>query len=131
MKNILLVLVAGAVGSLARYLVSTYANRALQIGAMFPIGTLAVNLIGSFLAGLVFGLTIDSANQKTWRILLITGFMGGFTTFSAYALDSYQLANAGDIKGFATNILANNVLGLVLCFAGILLARVVVKAIRG
>jgi len=131
MQNTLFVLFGGALGSIARYLVSTFANQRLQAGGMFPYGTLAVNLIGSFLAGLVFGLTIESEHQKTWRILLITGFMGGFTTFSAYALESFQLANAGDIKGLATNIIANNVLGLALCFAGILLARVVVKMVRG
>jgi fluoride exporter len=79
---LLLVASGGAVGSVLRYLLSMQA--ALHLGAGFPWGTLAVNVIGSAAIGLLGGLGLDGE----WRLLLVTGLLGGFTTFSAFSLET-------------------------------------------
>lgn len=79
---VLLVALGGATGSVLRYLVSVLAIEVL--GTAFPWGTLAVNVIGSAAIGLAGGLGIEGG----WRLLLVTGLLGGFTTFSAFSLET-------------------------------------------
>lgn len=83
---VLLVAAGGAAGSVLRYLVSVLALEAL--GAGFPWGTLAVNVIGSLAIGVLGGLGV----QSELRLLLVTGLLGGFTTFSAFSLETGALA---------------------------------------
>lgn len=83
--SLLLVAFGGAAGSVARHLVALLA--AAQLGAGFPWGTLAVNIIGSALIGIAAGLGL----QGDARLLLVTGFLGGFTTFSAFSLETGAL----------------------------------------
>ncbi|MCB4824382.1 fluoride efflux transporter CrcB [Roseicella aerolata] len=80
--QLLLVAAGGALGSVLRFLVSTLSAQAF--GAAFPWGTLLVNLLGSAAIGLLGGLGIGGA----WRLLLVTGLLGGFTTFSAFSLET-------------------------------------------
>ncbi len=86
LSALLLVAAGGAAGSVARYLVSLLALS--QLGAGFPWGTLAVNVAGSALIGLAAGAGL----QGEARLLLVTGFLGGFTTFSAFSLETAALA---------------------------------------
>ncbi|MBK1662007.1 fluoride efflux transporter FluC [Paracraurococcus ruber] len=79
---LLLVAGGGAVGSVLRYALSTWAI--LAVGTGFPWGTLAVNVIGSAAIGVLGGLGVDGG----WRLLLVTGLLGGFTTFSAFSLET-------------------------------------------
>ncbi|MBE9603264.1 CrcB family protein [Acetobacteraceae bacterium H6797] len=79
---IALVAIGGALGSVLRYLVSVMALE--WLGAGFPWGTLAVNIIGSALIGLLGGLGVSGE----WRLFLVTGCLGGFTTFSAFSLET-------------------------------------------
>ncbi len=91
--NLLLVGCGGFAGSVLRYLVSTRVQQA--IGAGFPWGTLAVNVIGCILIGFVGGLLAARAFHPSAGLLLITGTLGGFTTFSAFGLETFTLINAG------------------------------------
>lgn len=85
MKSVLLVGAGGAAGSILRYLVSVAATATL--GDRFPWGTLAVNIAGSLAIGVLASLTV----QDAVRLLVVTGLLGGFTTFSAFSLETAQL----------------------------------------
>jgi CrcB protein len=85
LAGVLLVALGGAVGSVARYLVSVAALATL--GAGFPWGTLAVNILGSAAIGVAAGMGIEGQQ----RLLLVTGVLGGFTTFSAFSLETGAL----------------------------------------
>ena len=86
--SVMLVAVGGAVGSVLRYLTSVVALE--WLGAAFPWGTLAVNAIGSLVIGAMAGADVEGSA----RLLLVTGVLGGFTTFSAFSLDTWKLWQA-------------------------------------
>jgi CrcB protein len=131
MFNFVLVLIGGAIGSVSRFALSTWVNQVMQVKSIFPFGTLAVNMIGSFLAGVVWGVSTETTMKPEIRIFMMVGFMGGFTTFSSYALESYNLFDNGEVKAAFMNILANNVLSLILVFAGVITAKYIIKGLRG
>jgi CrcB protein len=85
-KNFLLVGLGGAVGSMLRFIVQRLVNT-----ATLPYGTLLVNIAGCFLIGLLWGLTTRNSITQTTGLLLISGFCGGFTTFSAFSYESVQM----------------------------------------
>ena len=93
MFPLLYVMVGGAVGSGARYLTGR-AMTAL-LGPDYPFGTLAVNLIGGLLMGLLVGLLARAAAAEPWRLFVGVGVLGGYTTFSSFALDAVTLAEGG------------------------------------
>lgn len=90
MKNILLVGLGGGIGSISRYLCQRWF--ALNYPGHFPWGTFAVNITGCFLIGLFWGLSFKSFEaNESWKLLLMTGLCGGFTTFSAFTLEGIGL----------------------------------------
>jgi CrcB protein len=90
-----LVALGGLVGSVARYWLSGAVQE--LSGPMFPSGTLAVNVVGSFVIGLVMALSLERGLlNEEWRILLTTGFCGGFTTMSAFSYETLALLRAGE-----------------------------------
>ncbi|MBE0501670.1 MAG: fluoride efflux transporter CrcB [Desulfuromonadales bacterium] len=112
----------GALGSISRYLVSgwvyTLAGRGL------PYGTLAVNVIGSFLLGLLIETGLRSTLfSPELRIGLAVGFMGGFTTFSTFSLETIRLFEEGSYWQAGSNVLLNVVVCLLFAALGIFLAR--------
>jgi CrcB protein len=110
--NMLLVALGGAAGSVLRYMVSTLAVE--WFGGQFPWGTLAVNVVGSAAIGLAGGAGLAGE----WRLLLVTGVLGGFTTFSAFSLETGLLFERAWWLA-AVYVLASLVLGLTafaLCF---------------
>lgn len=112
----------GALGCLARYFVSgwTYA----LTGRWLPFGTLAVNVIGSFLLGLVMEGTLRSTLlSPEVRMGITTGFMGGFTTFSTFSYETARLLEEGSLLQAGANILLNVLICLIFAAAGILAAR--------
>jgi CrcB protein len=129
--NFILVIIGGGLGSAARFGLSAWVNQLMQVRSVFPYGTLTVNLAGSFLAGLVWGLSTETTMKPETRIFLLVGFLGGFTTFSSYALESYNLFNNGEIKNALINIFVNNIGSLLLVIAGVILARYILKGSRG
>ena len=120
MKEILLVLIGGGIGSACRYGVSTAAGRVFGDG--FAWGTLLVNLLGCLLIGFIVGLADRAIVSRTIRILLVTGFLGGFTTFSSFSLESMRMILGGSIGKGVLDIGLNVVLGLALTLAGLSLA---------
>jgi CrcB protein len=124
MQKILLIGLAGLVGTLGRYALSSFAAR--RYGEAFPAGTLLVNIVGCFLAGFLFYLMQERfmASQTTRAVVMI-GFLGGFTTFSAFGLQTFTLLKEGQLGFAALNMIASNVLGLLMVWAGYTLARVV------
>lgn len=104
----------GAIGSMLRF------GTTLAIGSKpFPIATLAINIIGSFIIGLVFGISIKNENfALNWKLFLATGICGGFTTFSAFSLENMQLLLNGKYGLFAMYIVTSILLGLTAVIAG-------------
>ncbi len=122
MNTWLLVAVGGAAGSVARYAFSIGATR--WLGAAFPFGTLGVNALGSFLAGLLYVLiTQRTSTQEEWRSLMLIGVLGGFTTFSAFSLETIRLLESGRASSAMVNIAMNLGLGLSACIIGLWLGR--------
>ena len=119
--NILLILIGGAIGSLTRYGASSFAHQKL-IGS-FPIGTLTVNLVGSLLIGFLWGLAENITVSQNMKTFLFVGILGGFTTFSSFSLETLTLFREGFIKMALFNILANNILGILFAFVGVLAGK--------
>jgi CrcB protein len=91
----------------------------------FPYGTLAVNLVGCFIAGLLFPVFERLAIAPEMRLAVFTGFLGGFTTFSAYGLQTVVLVNGGMMSLAVVNVIVSNIGGLLMVWLGSAVARVV------
>jgi len=121
MKNFLLVFIGGGFGSGLRYLISKCLNSSL---GNFPIGTFTVNIIGSLLIGLILGYAAkENSLSQNQVLLLATGFCGGFTTFSAFAHENFQLLKTGDIMQFSVYTIGSVVVGLIAVFIGIYIVK--------
>lgn len=114
-RKILLIFVFGGVGSVLRYLTAGWAQGKTNIG--FPIGTLTVNLVGCALIGFLASL-FDSPRliREEYRAAALVGFLGGFTTFSSFALETFRLANGREFIAAGWNLLLSNGLGLAAVF---------------
>jgi fluoride exporter len=124
-RTIAAIALGAAVGANLRYGVSLWAAR--QWGTAFPYGTLLINLSGSFAIGIVMVLlSARLVNSDAWRLLLVTGLLGGFTTFSSFSYENYTLLISGDWLAAGLNILASVGLGLFGVFLGARLAQLVV-----
>jgi CrcB protein len=123
MLKILLIGMAGLIGTLGRYWLSGVVAR--RYGETFPMGTLTVNIIGCFLAGLLFYLMQERflVNQ-TLRTIIMIGFLGGFTTFSSYGLQTFTLLRDGEFAFAALNLVVSNLVGLLMVWAGYTVAKV-------
>ncbi|MDR1215371.1 MAG: fluoride efflux transporter CrcB [Treponema sp.] len=121
--NYLCVIIGGGIGALLRYFSSQFINSSIAI--KFPFGTLFVNCVGALLIGFLASLfNLFSINIK-WRLFLITGFLGGYTTFSTYSLETVQYFLSGNIKHAVINILLNNVLCILFVLLGIWLNKII------
>jgi CrcB protein len=121
--NLLLVAVGGAFGASLRYLVSELTLR--LFGPLFPWGTLTVNLVGSLAMGLFIGWLVreEGGDLMGLRYLVATGFLGGFTTFSAFSLDVAVMWERGDFTAALSYVLASVVLSIAAVFLGLHLVR--------
>ncbi|KXX64629.1 camphor resistance protein CrcB [Marichromatium gracile] len=112
----------GALGALARFWISTGVYRVL--GRDFPWGTLAVNVIGSFLMGLLFVLLTERlAVAAEWRGAVLVGFLGALTTFSTFSIETLSLIEQGALLRATLNVGASVGVCVLLCWAGIALGR--------
>ncbi len=126
MFNLILVGSGGFIGSIFRYLIGQ-GTHALLRHTTFPYGTLAANILGCFLIGLLGNLAAERMlfTAQT-RLFLFSGFLGGFTTFSTFGLDTFNMIRGGDAPAFALGLLhifAHVFIGLVAVYFGHWLAR--------
>jgi len=122
-KDFLAISVAAVVGANLRYLLSRLAAR--ELGPVFPYGTLFINIVGSFIVGFFIIWTTERVLlDPRWRLLVVIGFCGSFTTFSSYAFETMAYFESGQWGLMFTNILSNNLLCLGAALAGMALARV-------
>jgi len=131
LTKILLLCAGGAAGTLARYLLSIGVAGAVPGAAAFPYGTLAVNLSGAFVMGMLWALSSQLMIPVEVKLLVFVGFLGAFTTFSTYVLESYNLFAAGQMKEAVLNVIYNNAGSIILLFAGILSTRAVLALLKG
>ncbi|WP_285269015.1 fluoride efflux transporter CrcB [Kaistella rhinocerotis] len=115
MRSLLFVFIGGGAGSVLRYLLSVGAQR-FWIVKSFPLGTFLANIIGCFLIGVLVSALVKS--DLHLRLLLITGFCGGFTTFSAFSVESVSLWQSGQFTVLAIYILLSVILGLAAVWLG-------------
>jgi CrcB protein len=118
MKAVLLVALGGAIGSVARYKLSGFVLHH-TIDWRFPAGTFAVNVIGCLVAGVLAGLAEKhDLLSPDARLLLFTGLLGGFTTFSAFGLETMHLVKRGDLAMASANVVLSVLAGLAALWIG-------------
>lgn len=123
MQRWILIGIAGAAGTLLRYGLSEWTAR--RFGETFPTGTLIVNLLGCFLAGLLFYLMFERyLVSPTVRTVVLIGFLGGLTTFSSFGLQTFTLLRSGELGLALFNVAISNIAGLFLVWVGYSLAKV-------
>jgi fluoride exporter len=122
-KHILLVGLGGGAGSIARYLCQRWFIN--HYPSSFPWGTFTVNIAGCFLIGLFWGLAFRSfANTESWKLFLMTGLCGGFTTFSAFTMEGIGLLKEQKTGIFFLYVLSSVALGLLATYTGMKISRI-------
>lgn len=114
MTKLLLVFVGGGLGAVSRFLVTT--ALAGKLGN-FPLGTLAANIVGSLLMGLLIGILAGRADSV--RLFVAVGFLGGFTTFSSFSAETLALIQNGQLFAAAANVIVSVTAGLIACAVGL------------
>ena len=120
MKQLLYVFIGGGVGGALRFLVNKYAS---TLSSFVPFPTLLVNVLGSFLIGLLVGFYSKNTISHNQSLLLITGFCGGFTTFSTFALENAKYFENGNYTMALLYILLSLVIGVSFVFLGLYVAK--------
>ena len=118
MKNVIIVAIGGGLGSVMRYLLSGWVlHRA--VNWQFPLGTFVVNVLGCLLVGLLGGLVVKlDFLSGEMRLFLFTGIAGGFTTFSAFGLETFYLLRKGDVGIAAAYVVLSVIVGMLALWAG-------------
>src|SRR5579864_2966939 len=118
----LLIVVGGGTGSLARYLIGTAIMS--RLGSRFPLGTLVINVTGSFLIGLIMTLLTEQLQANpNWRPLLVIGFLGGYTTFSSFEWETFSAVRDGGFWIGLANVVGSVTLGYMAVWVGAVLGR--------
>ena len=127
MERFLFICLGGAIGTGLRYLTANLAVR--WLGADFPYGTLIVNVVGSFLIGLIQQVGATSLLiPETTRLFLTVGIMGGLTTYSSFSYETLRLAQIGAWSQAWINVLVTTAVCLGVCFLGIVVGRMIVES---
>ncbi len=125
MQQLFLIAVGGSLGAIARYGLSTFVYHTTS--ETFPWGTLVVNLTGSFAIGVVIELFESAIIPTEWRSFITIGFLGAYTTFSTYTLETVNLLRDGELKLATLNIVASNLIGILFVVLGIYSSRLLLK----
>ena len=120
-KTILIVGTGGFIGSVMRYLLQVFIENKLL--STFPLATLIANITGSFIIGVVFALAEKSMMNSEWRIFMSVGICGGFTTFSAFAFNNFNMIKEHTWNQLFLNIGGTMILGILAVYLGIILVR--------
>ena len=122
MRALLFVGIGGGLGSILRYIISVFVGKYIPI--VFPMGTLLVNISGCFLIGVFYSIFARHSDfNPDWRLFLITGICGGYTTFSTFSYDGLILLKQGFSLSFILYVTGSVVIGLLATFAGVALFR--------
>ncbi len=126
MKNysfaIFFVLLGGGLGATLRYIICETSSNKFSV-LNFPVGILISNLLGCFLIGFLSYCLLETKASSYMKLFLLTGFLGGLTTFSSYAFDSFRLLYQGKEGLFFLNVFLNNFFGILLAFVGYIFAK--------
>jgi fluoride exporter len=118
----LLVLIGGGTGALTRYVAASAIMT--RFGGKFPLGTLAINVTGSFLIGFLMTMLTERFQlDPQWRLLLVVGFLGGYTTFSSFEWETFTAVRDGALWAGMLNIVSSVVVGYIAVWLGVMLAR--------
>ena len=128
MLKLLNIAFGGAIGAVLRYWVSGLSCKVFSGG--FPWGTLIVNLIGSFIIGLIWGLLEIVTISQNIRLFIFIGLLGSFTTFSTFSLENFNLIQDGEYWLVLCNIAISVVLGVGLVFLGFFLSRSILQILK-
>ncbi len=120
MKNLFFIFIGGGIGSICRFLLSNYTQKLYNVSG-FPLGTFIVNILGCFLIGILSSHFLK--DNSDLKFLLITGFCGGFTTFSAFSAENYSLWQNGDYIHLILYSLLSIVIGFIAVFIGLYIGR--------
>ncbi|MEK7206352.1 MAG: fluoride efflux transporter CrcB [Pseudomonadota bacterium] len=122
MNHVLAIAAGGAAGSVLRFWMSTWVHS--FAGRSFPYGTLAVNVAGCLLMGFLFVLLVERmGDNAVWRAALLIGVLGGFTTFSAFSIETFNLLEQGDYLKAGINALLSLILCLGATWVGVIFGR--------
>ncbi len=122
MNQLLAIALGGATGAVMRFLVSTGVHR--LAGRDFPYGTLSVNVVGSLVMGFLYIILIERASLGAeWRAVLLVGFLGAFTTFSTFSIETLNLIENGELIKAGTNVIISVVLCLLAAWSGVYVGR--------
>ena len=116
----LLVMVGGGVGSLMRYVAGVAIST--RFATMLPVGTMVINITGSFLIGLLMTLLSERLPHPNWRLLLVVGFLGGYTTFSSFEWETFSAVRGGGFWIGVANVVGSVTLGYAAVWLGAMLA---------
>jgi fluoride exporter len=117
----LMVMLGGATGSLARFVLGTAIMN--RVGGRFPFGTVIINITGSFLIGFIMTMLTERLNPSpNWRLLLVVGFLGGYTTFSSFEWETIGLVRDGGRWLALLNVAGSVLLGYVAVWLGVVVA---------
>ncbi|HNX58998.1 MAG TPA: fluoride efflux transporter CrcB [Spirochaetota bacterium] len=124
----LCVLAGSAAGGLSRYLLS----RGISVvsSGVFPVGTMVINLTGCFIIGFLSGVIEYKVVPPNLRLFLQTGFLGGYTTFSTFGLETFSLMKSGEMSLALVNVVVSAVIGVALVFAGYMVSQVILRTVR-
>ena len=128
--RILAIALGGAIGALLRYLVSGWAYSAIPFLDGFPWGTFVVNMIGAFLIGFLWQMLDYVTISPEMRLLIFTGGLGAFTTFSTFEWETYNLLRDRELVYVLLNMAGQVVLGILFVYLGVVLGRILTSAIR-
>ena len=122
MIRYLVVVLGGGAGALARYVAASAIMT--SFGGKFPLGTLVINVTGSFLIGFLMTMLTERFNlDPVWRLLLVVGFLGGYTTFSSFEWETFTAVREGALWNGMLNVVSSVMLGYVAVWLGVFLAR--------